>query len=101
MTTTINIRTDEQTKRAAGLLCEELGLSLSTAVNIFLKTMVRERRIPFEITADPFYSSENMERIRHAVSSPEAGHGTAHEPIEERPAVKRTWDEETGDDYLY
>ncbi|MBO7372147.1 MAG: type II toxin-antitoxin system RelB/DinJ family antitoxin, partial [Bacteroidales bacterium] len=34
------------------LLCDEFGLSNSAALNIFMKTVVRERRIPFEIKAD-------------------------------------------------
>ncbi|MFT3943008.1 MAG: type II toxin-antitoxin system RelB/DinJ family antitoxin [Ancrocorticia sp.] len=49
--TTISVRVDETTKKAAEALFSELGLNVSVAINAFLKQAVRERRIPFEITA--------------------------------------------------
>ena len=48
--TNISIRIDENLKQQFDKLCEELGLSMSTALNIFVKTVVREQRIPFEIS---------------------------------------------------
>ena len=50
--TNVNIRMDEETKIAFDKFCEEIGLSVSAAFNIFAKTVVREKRIPFEITTD-------------------------------------------------
>lgn len=50
--TNINIRMDEQLKRQFDDLCSQLGLNMSTAVNIFAKTMVRRKGIPFEISLD-------------------------------------------------
>ncbi|WP_140445205.1 MULTISPECIES: type II toxin-antitoxin system RelB/DinJ family antitoxin [unclassified Bifidobacterium] len=72
-TTLVNVRLDEATKKEMADLCAELGLSMSTAFNLFAKTMVRERRIPFEITADPFYSSENMRHLERAAARMDAG----------------------------
>ena len=48
--TNVNIRMDESTKIAFDKFCEEIGLSVSSAFNIFAKTVVREQRIPFEIS---------------------------------------------------
>ena len=48
--TNVNIRMDEATKNAFDKFCEEIGLSVSSAFNIFAKTVVREQRIPFELT---------------------------------------------------
>ncbi len=48
--TSINIRMDEQLKRQFDDLCSQLGLNMSTAVNIFAKTMVRQNGIPFEVS---------------------------------------------------
>jgi len=45
----ITVRVDEETKKEAENLFRELGLPLSTAINIFLKQAVREGKIPFEI----------------------------------------------------
>lgn len=51
-TSTISVRTDSQVKGQAEELFAELGLNLSTAVNLFLRQSIRERRIPFEVTAN-------------------------------------------------
>ncbi|MBP5294037.1 MAG: type II toxin-antitoxin system RelB/DinJ family antitoxin [Clostridia bacterium] len=48
--TNVNIRMDEETKIAFDKFCSEIGLSASSAFNIFAKTVVREQRIPFELT---------------------------------------------------
>ena len=58
--TSVNIRMDETTKKAFDLFCSEIGISVSSAFNLFAKTVVREHRIPFEITAD----TPNEETIR-------------------------------------
>ena len=41
---------DEETKRAFDAFCDEIGLSVSAAFNIFAKTVVREQRIPFSLS---------------------------------------------------
>ena len=50
--TNVNIRMDEATKIAFDKFCEEIGISVSSAFNIFAKTVVREQRIPFELTTE-------------------------------------------------
>lgn len=50
--TNVNIRMDEATKKAFDKFCNEIGLSVSSAFNIFAKTVVREQRIPFELTTE-------------------------------------------------
>jgi addiction module antitoxin, RelB/DinJ family len=50
--TNINIRMDENLKKEFDRLCGELGLTMTAAFNVFAKTMVRQRRIPFEISMD-------------------------------------------------
>ena len=52
MTTNINIKTDSVLKKNAEVLFEELGMNMSTALNIFLRQAVRENRIPFELTGN-------------------------------------------------
>ena len=52
---------------------------MSSAITMFLVKVGRERRIPFEITAnDPFYSSENMERLKRSAAQMEQTGGTIH-----------------------
>ena len=82
---TLNIRMDSHLKKQFEDLCIDFGMTPSTAVNVFVKTLVRERRIPFEIAAprDPFYSESNMKRLRESIQQLEAGKGTPHELIED------------------
>lgn len=54
-------------------------MSLSTAINIYLKKLGREKHIPFEVSVDPFYSPENMDRLKKSVAQMEATGGTVHE----------------------
>lgn len=48
-TTNLNIRVDEELKRKAEALFAELGLNMSTAMNIFLRHAVRYGGIPFDL----------------------------------------------------
>ncbi len=50
--TNINIRMDEHLKREFDELCGDLGLTMTAAFNVFEKMMVRQQRIPFEISRD-------------------------------------------------
>jgi addiction module antitoxin, relB/dinJ family len=52
-TVNISIKIDEKTKKEAQELFKDLGLSLSTAINIFLKQAIREKGIPFYINSLP------------------------------------------------
>lgn len=50
--TNINIRMDDTLKQQFDHLCNELGTNMSVAINIFAKTMVRQQKIPFEVSLD-------------------------------------------------
>ena len=82
--TQISLRVDEEVKRNAEKTFNEIGLSMSTAINIFLKKVARENRIPFELSADPFYSRENMAELDRRINSVRSGESTLkeHELIE-------------------
>lgn len=69
----ISLRVDDEIKRNAERTFNEIGLSMSTAINIFLKTVVRENRIPFELSADPFYSKENQLELERRISDIRSG----------------------------
>jgi DNA-damage-inducible protein J len=77
--TNINIRMDSELKKQFGQFCEDVGMSMTTAICLFAKATVRAQNIPFEITADPFYSAANQERLRKAAAEMDAGVGTVHE----------------------
>ena len=50
--TNLNIRTDKGIKDQAEEIFAELGLNMTTAVNMFLRTAIREHGIPFELKLD-------------------------------------------------
>lgn len=71
--TLVNIRMDEELKKNFDVVCNELGLNMTTAITIFAKKMSRERRIPFEVSLDPFYSDNNMKVISESMEQLNAG----------------------------
>ena len=75
----VNFRMDQDLKNNMEALCKEMGLSMTAAFTIFAKKVCRERRIPFEISADPFYSEENMARLKSSIAQMGKTGGTIHE----------------------
>ena len=82
--TQVNFRIEDDIKANAESALKEMGLNMSTAITMFLVKVGRERRIPFEINADPFDSSENMAELERRVESVKNGTSVLkeHELIE-------------------
>jgi len=74
---------DENLKKSMEQICDDLGLSMTAAFTIFAKKMSREKRIPFEVSVDPFYSDSNMAHLHRGAAALNAGKGTEHELIED------------------
>jgi DNA-damage-inducible protein J len=73
-TVNVTIRMDESVKMQAEQVFSELGLNMSVALNVFVKTVARERRIPFDLALnDPFYSETNMKRLEHSLNQSREG----------------------------
>ena len=79
----VNFRMDKELKESMEHVCREMGLSMTTAFTIFATKVTKEKRIPFEVAVDPFYSQENMARLRKSIAQMEATGGTVHEVIED------------------
>ena len=81
----INFRMDEELKKSMEETCKDLGLSMTTAFTIFAKKMTREKRIPFDVSVDPFYSESNMAYLKKVVEDIELGKAVLveHELIED------------------
>jgi len=60
-----------------------MGLSMTAAFTIFAKTVTREKRIPFEVSADPFYSESNLKHLQRVAAELNAGKSVEHEIIED------------------
>lgn len=81
----INFRMDVDEKNSFESVCEQLGLTVTTAFKMFAKKVVRERRIPFEVSIDPFYSPSNIEYLEKVTSEIDSGKAklVEHDLIEE------------------
>jgi DNA-damage-inducible protein J len=79
---------DEELKKQAEVLFNELGMNMTTAFTIFAKTAVRQQRIPFEIAADPFYSDVNQARLREAIRGLEEGRGVVRKTMLELDSLE-------------
>ena len=81
---TISARIDENDKMAFDNFCSDVGLNTSSAINLFVKAVLRERRIPFEFSqsSDIFYSETNQAHLMKAIQELRDGKGTVHELIE-------------------
>ncbi len=82
----LSVRVDSDIKKRFDEFCEEVGMNTSVAINLFIKAVLREKRIPFEIAVekeDPFYSEDNQNRINAAIKRIETGGGSVHEIIED------------------
>jgi len=71
--TLVNISMDENVKKNMERLCNKLGITISAAFNIFARKMIRENGIPFEVSADPFFSEGNMKAIDESIKQLEEG----------------------------
>lgn len=80
----VNFRMDADLKKGMEQVCSELGMSMTTAFTVFAKKVSREKRIPFELNVDPFYSESNiryLEGIARDVAEGKA-HFAEHELLE-------------------
>ena len=69
----INIRMDEDLKREMEIVCNDLGINITTAFTIFAKKLTREKRIPFSVSIDPFYSNENIKALQNSIDEVKEG----------------------------
>ncbi|MCL1941188.1 MAG: type II toxin-antitoxin system RelB/DinJ family antitoxin [Synergistaceae bacterium] len=70
----VNIRVEDSLKKSAENIFMELGMSMSTATNVFYRQVVRYGGIPFDLrVADPFYSAENQARLEKTIGNYTSG----------------------------
>jgi DNA-damage-inducible protein J len=84
--TTLNVRMDEDIKKAFEEFCNDVGMNASVAINMFVRAVIRENRLPFEVVSnncDPFYSNANQTRLLKSKERMEKSSGTIHELIED------------------
>lgn len=82
----IKFELDDEMKESLEEITKSMGLNFSALFSVYAAKVIRDRCIPFYIEApeedDPFYSKENMERLRKSIAQIESGRGVEHELIE-------------------
>ena len=78
MSSTITIRVDDKVKKEASSIFKEIGMDMSTGINVYLKQVIRSNGIPFEVTAD-IPNETTLKAIKEA----EAGEMKSFSSIEE------------------
>ena len=79
----ITMRADPSIKACFEQICDEIGLSVNAALNLFVKRVVRDRRIPFALSADRFYCESNLRHLKASAEAARSGRVTEHELIED------------------
>ena len=82
--TTFSVRMDSAIKQQLDEFCARVGMNSTTAINLFARAVLRENRLPFEITTEPelFYSESNLAHLRRGVTALNSGKGIEREIIE-------------------
>lgn len=83
--TNLSVRVDEQDKKSFEMFCNETGMNVSVAINMFIKTVLRENKLPFEVKADSFYSKNNIKYLEKIVADINSGKAKIieHDLVEE------------------
>ena len=82
--TTFSVRMDSEVKKQLDDFCTKVGMNTTTAFNLFARAVLREKRLPFDVTteSDPFYSENNLAHLRRGVAALNSGKGIERDMIE-------------------
>lgn len=69
----INFRIDKDLKASMEQTCKEMGLTMTTAFTMFATKVAKEKRIPFDVCVDPFYSETNMAHLKESIIQMQQG----------------------------
>ena len=81
---TFSVRMDSEVKRQLDDFCLKVGMNTTVAFNMFARAVLRENRLPFDVTTepDPFYSESNLAHLRRGIVALNSGKGIEHDIIE-------------------
>ena len=82
--THIHVRIDEDIKAQAQDVFNDMGMDITTAINIFFRQVVRNRCFPFLPSADPFYNDSNIEHLMNVKADAAIGRNmVVHDLVED------------------
>ena len=79
----VNVRMDKDLKKQAEKLFADLGMNMTTAINVFIRQSINHGGIPFEIKLDCFYNSYNQQILKESISQLNAKRGKVHDLMED------------------
>ena len=80
----LRISVDEDVKKQFDEFCNEIGTNTSDVINLFIRTVLKEKKIPFEVNIekDNFYTDTNMKWLKKSIEQLESGKCFKHDLIE-------------------
>jgi DNA-damage-inducible protein J len=83
-TTTFSIRMDTDIKEQFDHFCDAVGMNTNTAINMFVRVVVRDRKLPFEVALrdEPLHGETWLMEMHRRIKKIEAGKTTLHDLIE-------------------
>ena len=81
--TTISVTMDESLKIEFETLCNYFGMDMTTAINIFARTVVKEKKIPFDIPPLDLYNEENAMKVFNSIRKQAESNGTCDLSMDE------------------
>lgn len=85
----ISIRVPDDVKQQAASVFSDLGLDMSTAINMFLRQSIRQNGLPFRPTNDPFWSEANQNYLKKSIAEMEDGKNTIVKTMQELEEMTR------------
>ena len=78
------LKRNKELKQNGSQVFAEVGMNTSVAFNMFARAVLRDNRLPFDVTteSDPFYCDNNLAHLRRGVAALNAGNGVEHDIIE-------------------
>ncbi len=83
----LSIRVNREDKEAFENFCNNTGMNVSVAVNMFIKAVLKDKKLPFEVADDPIYSKESIERLNKSIANLNSGNKIT-KTIEELEAME-------------
>ena len=80
---TFSVRMDETLKTEFETLCNYFGMNMNTAFNVFARAVIKEKRIPFEISAVDLFSPENAAQVFSSLRKQAQANGVSDLSMEE------------------
>lgn len=81
--TLVTLRVEENTKKKFDQFCQDVGINMSAAINMFIHTVIREQKIPFEISSDREKSFENLMKSVKKIQKKSVENGLSEMTMEE------------------